>query len=138
MNMFFGADHAGYPLKKELLSFYPDALDLGTHSTDSVDYPDLVNHVIYKVQEGFLGILICGTGIGMSIRANRYPFVRAALCINPYEAMMAREHNDANVLCLGSRVIGFGVAKMCIDIFLKTSFDDRHKRRVSMLGADIS
>lgn len=135
MNLFFCSDHAGYALKEALWNLYPDALNLGTHTEDAVDYPLLAKDAAFKAREGYLGILICGTGIGMSISANRFPFVRAALCTNPYEARMARAHNDANILCLGARVIGLGLATMCVEVFLTTSFEERHRARVEMLGA---
>ena len=128
------SDHAGYELKAHLLALYPRAIDQGVYTKEPADYPLIVQEVACKIKEGYLGIFICGTGIGMSIAANRFSFIRAALCTSPYEAKMARQHNDANVLCLGQRVIGFGVAAMCCEIFLNTSFELRHELRVRQLS----
>ncbi len=137
MNVVIGSDHGGYDLKKFLLSrlrgdgYQVD--DVGTHSLDSVDYPDFADQVCKKVkaQPDTLGILICGTGVGMSISANRNYEIRAALCNDEYSARMSREHNDANVLCLGARVVGKGLAAAIVDIWLQSSFSGgRHQRRV--------
>jgi ribose 5-phosphate isomerase B len=137
MNVVIGSDHGGYGLKTYLLSrlegdgYQVD--DVGTHSLDSVDYPDFADQVCKKVkeQQETLGILICGTGVGMSIAANRNYEIRAALCHDEYSARMSREHNDANVLCLGARVIGKGLAAAIVATWLHSSFSGgRHQRRV--------
>jgi ribose 5-phosphate isomerase B len=134
------ADHAGVELKtlliKELnaLGFTP--LDLGTHSTESVDYPDYGHAMAKTIKEGDAnrGILICGTGIGISIAANRHDHIRAALCHNALEAKLTRKHNDANVLALGARMIGTEIAKDILRHFLSTEFEGgRHKKRVDKL-----
>jgi ribose 5-phosphate isomerase B len=136
------ADHAGYPLKvllrDELVALGYEPLDLGTHdATTSVDYPDYGAALAGALKEGRCekGVLICGTGIGISIAANRHPGVRAALCHDETSARLAREHNDANVLALGARLIGDEVARDCLRIFLKTKFGaGRHQPRVQKLG----
>jgi ribose 5-phosphate isomerase B len=136
------ADHAGYPLKvllrDELVALGYEPLDLGTHdATTSVDYPDYGAALAGALKEGRCekGVLICGTGIGISIAANRHPGVRAALCHDETSARLAREHNDANVLALGARLIGDEVARDCLRIFLKTEFGaGRHQPRVQKLG----
>lgn len=134
-------DHAGVALKDVLLAelnalgFTP--LDLGTNSSDSVDYPDYGKLVADAVAHGRaqFGIAICGSGIGISIAANRHPGIRAALCSTGLAAELSRQHNDANVLCLGARLIGDGEAKECVRRFLTTSFEGgRHQRRVEKLG----
>jgi ribose 5-phosphate isomerase B len=136
------ADHAGFPLKQELAAELREAgyevVDLGTHSTDSVDYPDFGAAMAAAIAEGRAerGVLVCGTGIGISIAANRHPAVRAALCHDETSARLSREHNDANVLALGARLIGSEVAKSCLQVFLSTSFaGGRHQGRVAKLGA---
>ena len=136
------ADHAGYPLKvllrDELVALGYEPLDLGTHdATTSVDYPDYGAALAGALKDGRCekGVLICGTGIGISIAANRHPGVRAALCHDETSARLAREHNDANVLALGARLIGDVVAKDCLRIFLTTEFGaGRHQPRVQKLG----
>jgi ribose 5-phosphate isomerase B len=137
-----GSDHAGYELKQRLAQALQrqghDVLDLGTHGTQSVDYPDFAGAVAGAVAGGRAerGLLVCGTGIGMSIRANREPGVRAAKCNDPLEARMARAHNDANVLCLGARVLDPSVAEELLSLFLSTPFEGgRHAIRVAKLGA---
>ena len=136
------SDHAGYLLKEQVSTYLKslnyDVLDLGT-DTDavSVDYPlqaQKLAHTLKKDSQS-RGILICGTGIGMCIAINRYPFVRGALVYDKQTALMARQHNDANVLCLGGRTINFSKAKKLIDIFLTTPFEGgRHEKRVLELG----
>jgi ribose 5-phosphate isomerase B len=135
------ADHGGYELKRLLVPELGElgwrALDLGTHGTDPVDYPDLAAAVVAAVtrDEAARGVLICGTGIGMSIAANRHPAIRAALCHDGLAARLARQHNDANVLVLGGRIIGPEQAKECLRQFLATAFEGgRHARRVRKLG----
>ena len=134
------SDHAGVELKRALceviLASGREARDLGPADTTSVDYPDFAHRVADAVLSGeaAMGVLICGTGIGMSLSANRHPFVRAALCHDAYTAEMARRHNDANVLCLGARVTGLGVAEQIVRIFLDTPFEGgRHQRRVEKI-----
>jgi ribose 5-phosphate isomerase B len=134
------ADHAGYALKTELVTHLADLgwapQDLGTDSHDSVDYPDYAARLSDAVAAGRapVGILICGAGIGMSIAANRVPGVRAANCLTEEMAALAREHNDANVLCLGSRLLQPTQAKKILWTFLETPFGGgRHQRRVEKI-----
>ena len=135
------SDHAGYSLKSELVAEIEalgfKVLDLGPNSTDSVDYPDYGFAMGRAIEEGKAerGVVICGSGIGISIAANRNPHVRAALCANGLMARLARQHNDANVLALGERLTGIEVAKDCLREFLNTEFEGgRHARRVGKLG----
>ena len=135
------SDHAGFGLKtllsKELGAMGLEVLDLGTDSETSVDYPDFGKALAEAIADGRAsrGVLVCGTGIGISIAANRNPRVRAALCHDETMARLAREHNDANVLALGARIVGEEVAKNCLKVFLSTQFaGDRHERRVAKLG----
>lgn len=135
------ADHGGYELKTvllpELRALGFDVLDLGTNSLKSVDYPDFAEKVAVAVETGKarFGLLICGTGIGMSIAANRHRKVRAALCYDVTTARLARQHNDANVMTLGGRMIGSETAKDCLRTFLSTSFEGgRHTRRIAKLS----
>lgn len=132
-----GADHGGFNLKQTLLAKLIDmgheVIDMGTDSADSVDYPDFADQVCAQVLDGNaqFGILVCGTGIGMSMAANKYRGIRAALCDNEFSARMSREHNNANVLCLGDRVVGKGLAESIVAVWLSTSFEgERHKRRI--------
>jgi len=136
-----GSDHGGYTLKKQILE-HLDGRDItyndfGTYSLDSVDYPVYADKVCKAVLSGECdtGILICTTGIGVSIAANRNKGIRAALCTSEYEAKMTRLHNDANVLCLGAAVVGAGLATGITDTFLDTEFsgEDKHLRRISMM-----
>lgn len=138
--VFIGSDHAGLALKAGLVAHLAAAghsvIDLGPSEAKSVDYPDFAKAVCAKVlaTPGSAGILVCGTGIGMSMAANRLPGIRAALCVNEYLARMTRLHNDANVLCLGERVIGQGLAASIADVFIDTAFEGgRHQRRVDMI-----
>lgn len=138
MKIAIAADHAGFELKEQLKQAFPDIewLDLGTHSNASVDYPQFGFAMGQAITEGQAaqGILICGSGIGISIAANRYPAVRAALCANATMARLSRQHNDANVLALGSRIIGLDLARDCVSAFLETPFEGgRHQRRADML-----
>ncbi len=135
------ADHAGYPLKEQIRSLLQTrgitVLDLGPNNTDSVDYPVYADAMAEALADGRAerGVLVCGTGLGISIAANRHAHVRAALCHEPLSARLAREHNDANVLALGGRLIGLAMAESCIDAFLTTPFGGgRHEKRVAMLG----
>ena len=134
------SDHAAVDLKRrvvELLAARDEPFtDLGPADDRSVDYSDYAHRAVTEIIAGRAerGILICGTGIGMSMAANRHPGVRAALCHDAYTAEMARRHNDANVLCLGARVLGVGVAEQVVGIFLATAFDGgRHQRRVAKI-----
>jgi ribose 5-phosphate isomerase B len=139
MKLAIGCDHAGLALKTELLDALKgraEVQDLGTTSGESVDYPDFASKVARAVGKGEVerGVLVCGTGIGMSIVANKFRGVRAALCTSELEARMARAHNDANVLCLGQRVIGPGQARAILDVFLATPFEGgRHAQRVKKI-----
>jgi len=135
------ADHGGYELKSvllpELRALGFDVLDLGTNSLDSVDYPDFAERVAQAIEAGkaSFGVLICGTGIGMSIAANRHRKIRAALCHDVTTARLARQHNDANVLTMGGRVLGTETAKDCLKTFFSTSFEGgRHARRIAKLS----
>ena len=134
------SDHAGVDLKTWLVELIGEAgheiRDLGPADTSSVDYPDFAHAVARALTTGEAerGILICGTGIGMSISANRHPGVRAALCHDAFTAEMARRHNDANVLCMGARVLGVSVAEQITRIFLDSEFEGgRHQRRVEKI-----
>jgi ribose 5-phosphate isomerase B len=135
------ADHAGFELKNllrdELKSQGYDILDLGTNSPDSVDYPDFGRQLGETIASGKAryGVAVCGSGIGISIAANRIPGCRAALCTDSLMARLSRQHNDANVLALGARLIGPDTAKDCLKAFLATDFEGgRHERRVAKLG----
>jgi ribose 5-phosphate isomerase B len=137
----FGCDHAGFHLKNELMTatqaFDHYVLDLGCHTTDSVDYPDFANKVVeaLKTEQAYLGVIICGTGIGMSMAANRHPGIRAAVCHTELEARLAREHNNANILCLGGRILGTDQAKSCLAAFISHHFvGGHHTQRVTKLG----
>ncbi len=136
------ADHAGFVLKGELVAVLAangyQALDLGTDGPESVDYPDIAERLVLAIRDGRAarGVLICGTGIGIGMAANRFPGIRAATCANATMARLARAHNDANVLSLGSRVMGVEAARDCLLTFLTTPFDggDRHQRRIDKLA----
>lgn len=136
------ADHGGYHLKTLLIAHLEargyKLLDLGTNNAEqSVDYPDFAEKLVQAMTSGkaMLGLVICGTGIGISIAANRHPAIRCALAHDITTARLAREHNNANVLALGARIIGSEVAKDCLDVFLNTEFaEGRHTRRVAKLG----
>jgi len=141
MKLAIGADHGGLELKQEIIKYLNtikgvEVADLGTTTKDSVDYPDYGKKVAEAVTNGTMdrGILICGTGIGMSIVANRYPKVRAALCHDHFTAQMSREHNDANILVMGERVIGKGVALEIVKTWLETEFaGGRHQLRLNKI-----
>ena len=141
MRIALAADHAGYALKDELGAWLTDTghevIDLGTSSADSVDYPDFGARLANAVANGDAdrGIAVCGSGIGISIAANRNPGCRCALVSEPLSATFARTHNDANAIALGSRLIGPEMAKACVTAFLETGFEGgRHQRRVDMLN----
>jgi ribose 5-phosphate isomerase B len=142
MKLAIGSDHGGYELKEEVVKFLKtvpnvQVEDQGVAGKDSVDYPDYGRKVSEAVSAGTVdrGILICGTGIGMSIVANRYPKVRAALCHDHFTAQMSREHNDANILVMGERVIGKGVALEIVKTWLETQFaGGRHQLRLDKIA----
>jgi ribose 5-phosphate isomerase B len=134
------SDHAGFALKEALKKLLGEMQvrfeDLGTHDESSCDYPDFAHALARGIGDGryALGVLVCGTGIGMSIAANRHPGVRAAVCTEAFAARMTRAHNDANVLCLGSRIVGPGVAEDVLRAFIGSEFEGgRHARRVAKL-----
>ncbi|MBM7622888.1 ribose 5-phosphate isomerase B [Sporohalobacter salinus] len=140
MKIALGSDHGGYELKEEVKRYLEEAemnyKDFGTFSTDSVDYPDIAIPVAEAVSEGEYerGILICGTGIGMSITANKFKDVRAALCHDLFSAKATREHNDSNLLTMGDRVIGKQLALEIVKVWLNTEFHGgRHARRVNKI-----
>jgi ribose 5-phosphate isomerase B len=140
--VIFGSDHAGLGLRAEAIRVARqkglEVDDIGPFSGESVDYPDYARTVAEAVALGTarFGVLVCGTGIGMSISANKVKGVRAAHCTTEYEARMARAHNDANVLCLGERVLGAGQAGAVVDAFLSQPFEGgRHQRRVDKIVA---
>ena len=135
-----GSDHAGFGLKEDVLGLLKghniDIVDCGTNSVESVDYPDFGARVSELVSSGEVdrGILICGTGLGMSMVANKYPGVRAALCNDLFSAKMSRLHNDANILVLGGRVIGKDLAAEIVKVWLTTPFEgDRHLKRLQKI-----
>ena len=134
-------DHGGFALKQpvaeEVRALGYEVLDLGTQDGESVDYPDMSDNLVAVFEDGRVnrGLLICGTGIGISIAANRHAGIRAALCYDGETAALARQHNDANVMCLGGRKTGAVQAREMVRIFLETEFDaGRHARRVGKLG----
>jgi ribose 5-phosphate isomerase B len=140
MRIAIGADHAGYQAKEHLKRWLAerghDVDDAGTSGSASVDYPDFASRVGASVVKGgtVLGVLICGTGLGMSIAANKIAGVRAAHCTESYQARLARQHNDANVLCLGARVTGLGVMEDTLEAFLGHAFEGgRHAVRVEKI-----
>ncbi|MDU5922967.1 MAG: ribose 5-phosphate isomerase B [Finegoldia magna] len=142
MKIAIAADHGGFELKDSMVEYIKslgnEVVDLGTNSADSVDYPDYAKKVCEEIQKGNsdLGILICGTGIGMSLAANKFEGIRAACVSDVYSAKMSRNHNNANVLCFGARVIGDEVAKLIIKTFLENEFEaGRHQRRVDKIMA---
>lgn len=140
MRVVLASDHAGIELRQAVAQHLESrgvtVLDLGPHEPTSVDYPTYAQKAAETVRKGDaeLGIVVCGTGIGVSMAANRVPSIRAALCTNAYMAAMARAHNDANILCMGQRVVGPGLAVHIVDTFLDTAFEGgRHQRRVELL-----
>ena len=138
-----GSDHAGFALKESLVETLAqlgyETIDLGTDSVDSVDYPDFAHAVAAALGAGKAdkGVLICGSGIGISMAANRHPDVRAALVHDALGARICRQHNDANVIVFGGRMIGIEVARDCLDVFLNTEFEGgRHQRRIDKITPD--
>ncbi|MBR2721967.1 MAG: ribose 5-phosphate isomerase B [Clostridia bacterium] len=137
-----GADHAGYLLKEKVIAHLQErgieVIDVGTNSPDSCHYPDFAHAVCKQVQDGMseLGILICGTGIGMSMAANKHRGIRAAVCSDTFSARLTRMHNNANVLCFGERVVGMGLALDLVDSFIDAEFEGgKHQTRVNMITA---
>ena len=135
-----GCDHGGVELKNEIIAHLTkrgiEVTDVGTYTTDSCNYPDYARALCAKIQSGEFerGILVCGTGIGMSMAANKHKGIRAACCSDTFSARMTRMHNDANVLCLGGRVVGAGLACDMVDLFVDTEFEGgRHSTRVALL-----
>ena len=142
MKYFIGADHAGIDIKDYVKELFEErgheVIDLGPFSKDRVDYPDYAAKVCKKVleEQGTMGILICGSGLGMSMAANKFDGIRAALCHNEYSARMARKHNDANVICLGERVSGEGMIEAIIKAWDKAEFEEgRHTQRVEKINS---
>ncbi len=139
MKIILGSDHGGYSLKNIIIAHLEqqsiEVEDMGCYSEDSCDYPIIAKAVAEKVLlTGSKGILVCGTGIGMSISANKFKGIRAALCSDTYSARMTRKHNNSNILCLGERVVGNGLAIDIVDTWIGTEFEGgRHKRRIDML-----
>ena len=144
MKIAIGSDHAGFEYKEMLRAYITEkyaceVIDCGTYSTDSCDYPVFAKAVCARVAEknATFGILVCGTGIGMSIAANKQKGIRAAVASDEYSTKFTRLHNDANVLCMGARVIAEEKARILTDIFLTTEFEGgKHLRRVSMFEED--
>lgn len=144
MKIAIGCDHGAYELKLLLIKHLEERgieyTDLGCHSTESCDYPIYAQAVAKELTSGKadLGILLCGTGIGMSMAANKIKGIRAAVCNDCFSAKATREHNNANVLCMGARVIGPGLALMIADTFIDTEFsnDERHIRRIRLLESE--
>jgi len=141
MRIAIASDHAAVALKADLVAWLTesghDVGDLGPNGIESVDYPDYGYKLAEEIASGRaqVGIALCGSGIGISIAANRYPACRAALVSEPLSARLAREHNDANVIAMGARLVGIEMAKACIETFLSTGFaGDRHRRRIEKLS----
>ena len=139
MKIYIGSDHSGFEYKQQLLDIF-SMEDCGCFSVDSVDYPDIAKLVCEKVNSDLdnniksIGILICGSGIGMCMAANKIPNIRCALVYEPECAILTRQHNDANVLALGARISGLAQIKLIIDMFLKTDFEGgRHQKRIDKL-----
>jgi ribose 5-phosphate isomerase B len=143
MRIALSADHAGFEMKRDLAAALArsghEVLDLGTHSTAPVDYPDCAESVADAVREGHAerGIIVCGSGAGVSIAANKFPGIRAAVCHDTYTAHQAVEHDDMNVLCIGARVIGIALAQEIATTFLGARFtgEERHQRRLNKILA---
>jgi ribose 5-phosphate isomerase B len=140
--VIIGCDHAGYSLKLQVIEHLKEKgveyVDVGTNSSDSCHYPEFAHAVCTKVQNGEapVGILVCGTGVGMSMAANKHRGIRAACCSDTFSARLTREHNDANVLCFGERVVGAGLACDLVDAFLDAEFmGGKHGTRVDMFMA---
>jgi ribose 5-phosphate isomerase B len=140
MKFYIATDHAAFSIKEDVKEMLKsrgcEVVDLGPENSDRVDYPDFAHKLCDAVlsDSGSFGVLICGTGIGMSLAANKHKGIRAALCHDSYTAQMAREHNDANVLCFGQRVVGLGVIESMIEAWCDSSFEGgRHLERVKKI-----
>lgn len=140
MKLAIGSDHAGLPLKLSILPYLDSRMipyeDFGTDTTESCDYPRIAEKVCKAILSGQFdrGILVCGTGIGMSVSANKFPNIRAAVVSEPYSAILAKRHNNANVLCMGGRVVASGLATLIVEGWLNASYEgDRHQRRLDMI-----
>ena len=138
-SIIIGSDHGGFNLKQAIIEHLKnkglDVVDLGCYNTESCDYPVIAKAVAEKVlADSSRGILVCGTGIGVSITANRYKGIRASHCTDTFTARMTRMHNDSNILCLGERITGVGLALDIVDIWLNTPFEGgRHQKRIDMI-----
>ena len=143
MRIAIGADHAGFEMKRDLAGYLAksghEVTDLGTHTSAAVDYPDIAEAVSQAVRNGQAdrGLLVCGSGAGAAIAACKFPGIRASVCHDPYSARQAVEHDDMNVLCLGSRVVGGELARVLADTFLTATFsgDQRHMNRLAKIDA---
>jgi ribose 5-phosphate isomerase B len=143
MRVAVGADHAGFELKRDLAGAMAqqghEILDLGTHSSAAVDYPDIAEAVATAIRNGQVdrGVIVCGSGAGVSVAASKFPGVRAAICHDCYTARQAVEHDDVNVLCLGARVVGPALARTLVETFLTATFlaEERFLRRLSKIDA---
>lgn len=140
MKVAIGSDHGGFHLKADIIEYVKElgheVHDFGTHSTESCDYPDISKPLAKEVVAGNFdrGILICGTGIGIGIAANRIPGVRAALCHDTFSAKASRAHNNANILTMGERIIGSGLAREIVRVWLESEFEGgRHERRIQKI-----
>ena len=139
MKIIIASDHRGFIIKERIflqLSSEHSVSNAGPFSENSVDYPDFAAIVAHEISQGYAdrGILVCGTGIGMAITANRFPSVRAASCMNQLSAKLSRQHNDLNVLCIGADLLGFDAIDKIVNIWLQTDFDgDRHERRINKI-----
>lgn len=136
------SDHGGFGLKEEIKNFLLnldyEVLDLGTNSRESCDYPNFAKEVSRKIQEGSFkqGILVCGTGLGMQIAANKFKGIRAVCVSDTFSAKMSKEHNNSNVLCIGERVLGLGLAKEIVTTWLNSEFQgERHQKRLDLISA---
>jgi ribose 5-phosphate isomerase B len=143
MRIGIGTDHVGFAYKKEISDYLKDlgheVVDYGTYSTERTDYPIWGSKVARELVAGNIerGVLICGTGVGISLSANRFQGVRAVVCSEPYTAKLARAHNNANIIAFGSRVIGIELAKMIVEVFLTTEYEGgRHQQRIDELDDD--
>lgn len=140
MKIAIASDHAGFPLKTSVIAHLNDqkisVTDFGTHDTNRTDYPLFAEKVVQALlsNEVERGILICGTGVGMNITANKFHGIRAVVCSEPYSAVLSRQHNNTNVLCMGCRVVGEGLAKMIVDQWLAAEYEGgRHQQRLDMI-----
>jgi len=141
MKIAIGSDHVGFPLKQHIIQYLKEkghvVTDLGTDGTERVDYPVYGKKVAKEVVSGAVdrGILICGTGVGISIAANKVHGIRAVVCSEPYSARLARQHNNANIVAFGGRVVGESIAEMIVDEFLETEYEGgRHQKRIDMIS----